>query len=494
MHFRLLCILVLFSTCVRAQISAPYAPFRPMVSYYYSNPFMEEGASSPGVSEVLGFAWTAYGDFPHYELPMIAAPAEGGQVQLLPHFLAHESSHVTEESFSLVSPEARSFELTVNFGAPVGEEWLGNIYRGRVDSIVEMSFLGLTDSVKFISFVDQETDEQFPSLLLSKQYGMISGPYLNDLRLTDRPLELLGFSMETNWGAWNTTSAGVDFLEPFEMAISTLDARYYQEKRTEEVHNGVAGTRVTQRTWRGGDPGCDPVVDATFNPYSIREISYFAPADGGAPTDTIVLPSYQHWLSMPFYPQSSDDDWRVLPLGTVTLDAAGNMRTILPVQDDCYGIGIQLGAVLTPQGSPDLYTVDETTTGPAVYLTSMLPTLEEDEEDGGVWRLIGVEAGNTTCGTTWNFDRLYTSLSSFPDDERVTLSPNPAVGQTMLTVPFDLGSVWLEVYGIGGNLIHKTATTGGDRWLTVSSMPAGTYTVVVSGREGPIARRRLVVR
>ncbi|MEM6769781.1 MAG: hypothetical protein AAF597_04265, partial [Bacteroidota bacterium] len=456
-HLILLCSLSFLCTCVRAQIDAPFAPFRPMVSYNYTNPFHEPAQPDPNVSPVLGFMWTGNEDLSFYRIPTVLAKVED-QLKLIPHFAAHETSAVSETTWELTVAEDNPYQMVINFGAAVNSEWESGPFIGKVDSIVVESFLGMQDSVKYISFADSETGEKFPSLRLSKEYGMIGGPYLNDPRKTMKSIQLMGFSQNTNWGSAGI-DAGEDFLEPFELALSAFGARYYQEKREADVYDGISGTRVTRRTWRAGDPGCDPVLDASVNPYSVRQISYFLPANGSEPLDTVVNPSYQDWLGMSFVPYGPED-WQAFPLGSVVEEESGVLRAVLPRKDECLGPGVQLGNPLAVD--PETGEVHQTDgeQGQVFYQKSMLPAHTPGQSED--WRLVGVESGNgEVCGLTWSFDELYTSLTAFPDDERITIAPNPAIDQTMLSVPFDLGSAWLEVYDGTGRMVRKTVATGG---------------------------------
>lgn len=494
MRLTLLCfLLTVLGTCVRAQNFEDFAPFRPGTSYNYDNPFLEDEPANSSVSPVLGFHWPGFfGLTGEPTINKVAiSSAIPGNVRVIPHFVGSVLEDANDDVWTMYFTERTEppFFFTLDFGADVGEVFMVNeTVRATVDSMVATTFFGLTDDVKYISLLDTVEGVQHPAVQISRNYGMLSGPYFSDLKATTEPLRLVGLSGETNFG--DGMSFGADYLEPVELAFAASEV--YQEETKPELLNGVAGIRIFHRQWTAGNPGCDPVAGASFTPYRVREINYFVAEAGGAPYDSTVVQSYQGWQGIEFTPY--DTDWRALPLGSVYTAEDGTTRVVLPAEDDCLGNGLALGDKLLGDEDVTEMTVDPATAGTAYFRHSLVPAFEPATETHGQRRIVGIDFGDEVCGTVFDFEPLYVSTTDFPDDPLITLAPNPATDRVMITVPFEHGSVRLAVYDAAGRLLRNTSATGGDRWLNVTDLAAGVYTIVVNGAEGPLARRRVVVR
>lgn len=496
MRLPLLCFLVLsLCTCVRAQETADYMPFRPHVNYLFDNPIPAPDWTTvtPLRMPYVGVSGISEGFDPLNEGLNVLLPAgQEGVYTRAPHFAGYLREE-TEPGVMVFHANTTQFEL--HYGASVGSTWAANeALTCTVDKIVVENFLGVTDSVKYIT-TRHSDGTVYPEVKISKHYGLLQGIYFTIPALMENLFTVRSIAHQWDY------AIGEEFAYPSSIASVESNDEYYELLEKPTVENGVEGTRITQRIFRNKFfDRCDPLFGGYELLFRVREVSFFQPADGGENRDSIVSPSRNEYSIIPYIVEGFYEyEWAVPAMGTFIFNEfSGEDNDVViaePSNHDCYGPGLQQSQVLHAAAS-GVYHLSSTVPSvvPELHRSLAWQTERYDEEMQAVARLVGVNTHLVTCGTQFDFDALYTSTSSFPDDPLITLAPNPATDRVMVSVPFEHGSVALEIFDASGRLLRTTSATGGDRWLNVTDYSAGVYTIVLRNDAGPVARRRVVVR
>lgn len=492
MRLILLCCITFFCTSVRAQVDADYTPFRTYTNYVYDNPIAppEWTSVEPLAMPYIGMFGGDYYNGLESGLSVLMPTETEGVYNRVPHFAGLSRS---EDQPGELIMSANDTVFILRFAAQVGDSWMARAdLECHVDSIVVQDFMGVTDSVKYIS-TRHSNGEEFPSILISKEYGLLQGIYFTVPSLMHNAFVVRAFAQEGGY------EIGIPFVYPYTIAEVQSGDEYYELLEVPKTFGGREGKRVTQRIFRNEFFNrCDPLFGGYELLFRVREVSFFQPADGGGNLDTVVsLPRF-HRDVVPFIREGfGEDEWIVSPLGTFNvLPWESNDIVTIPelATHECYGYGIRRSLELISVNDVSYVLREGTIEKPTLY-RGISREEETFEDASGVGaHLVGVNTHRVVCGIQYDFDSFYTSVVDFPDDPLITLAPNPASNRVMLSVPFDHGSVFLEVYDGTGRLVQQTAATGGDRWLNVEDMASGVYSVVFWSREGPVARRRLVVR
>ena len=501
MRLVLLCFLVLFlGTCVRAQTDEDFAPFRPDVQYLYANTdpalALPDG---PLHSPLVGFTYSDGTWQPDNGNYVLRATAQTDVYRKIPHFTGARYAVPEPGELMMYGYDGHVFRL--RYGAAVGESWMATptVYC-TIDSIVSEDFLGTFDRIKFISALDTD-GTAYPTIKISERYGLLQGIYFSEPALMSVAFPVVAIEKYRHF----TLGQAIPTAES--IADVETDGEYYEQAEWAETRNGQSGTRITQRSYRKYDwDRCDPLYGGYELGLRLRQVSYFQPADGSAPQDSIVSPT-RNAFSVISWDRFSGwhNDWIAAPVGTVRFfepfnsELAGSYRVVHFTEDDCYGTGIMASRPLLEidenilQLAPPATYFSEST---AAYFPSLAwPDKNWEGEHEVYARLVGANTQKFTCGTQFDFDHLYSPVATaFPDDPLITLAPNPATERTMISVPFEHGSAFLEVYDAAGRLQRITRPTGGDRWLALNGLKPGVYTVVIRNESGPLAQRRVVVQ
>lgn len=483
----LLLLSLLFPCVLPAQSELDYAPFRIGTYYTFENtlPLPEWANGTTRISPSFEMVWPeTYGLDGWFTGYNIMRPTdEVGQYEHRTSFIGDPSFQSSDQSLQLLGDDD-FFEL--HFSKPIGETWRAyGPLLASVDSIVEETFFGLTDSVKYIGIKDTTNIIPTRSVKISKQYGLLQAVFFANPVDYPEVFPLIGMSYP---------EVGQSAITPNMIGFVFQGDEYYEEEVQPDAQNGTAGERITQRVYRTGLPNCDPILDASFATFLVQEISFFRSGLNGEQSDTIQVPQRWEHLFIDFNPLP--ENWRALPVGTTHRTEEGDLKLVGNATNDCLGVGKRLSYTFQPLPHPNTnYELSAKSLPSEVYYSKVMYGSDVSlGEAAGSRRIVGVRLSDFTCGTQFNFDPLYTSVRNYPDDPRITLSPNPTADFTMLSLPLDLGQVSYRLYAASGKLLSQSERAGGSRNLRMTDFPPGVYTILIDGERGPIARRRLVVR
>ncbi|MEM1358615.1 MAG: T9SS type A sorting domain-containing protein, partial [Bacteroidota bacterium] len=468
-----------------AQSELDYAPFRTGIYYTFENtlPVPEWSTETPLIIPYFEMVWPeTYGIEGWFTGFNIMQPTDiEGQYEYRSSFIGDPSFQSNDQSVQLLGDDG-FFEL--HFSKPLGATWqaYGPLI-ASVDSIVEETFFGLTDSVKYIGIEDPNNSIPTRSIKISKQYGLLQTVFFANPIDYPQVFPLIGMS---------DPEVGQSIVTPYMIGFVFQGDEYYEEEVRPDAQNGTLGERVTQRVYRAGLPNCDPLMDASFATFLVQEISFFRSGLNGEQSDTIRVPQRWEHLFINFNPVP--ENWRALPVGTIHLSEEGALRLVDNAANDCLGVGKRLSHTFQPLPQPSKnYELSTKNLPSETYYPRVIYGSDVNLEEASNREIVGVRPHDFSCGTQFNFDPLYTSVRNFPDDPRITLSPNPTTDFAMLSLPLDLGAISYRLYAASGKLLHQSERAGGSRNLRMTDFPPGIYTVVIDGESGPIARRRLIV-
>ncbi len=212
-HLFILVLIVFTVPALTAQFD--YQLFRPDVQYLYENYSIESSSfrsfQSETDSPIVGMKTD------ERECQDLYRTISSWQCQPGPSFAGYKICQSPDATIMHMG-ERDSFRLETQ--ALLGDSWTAGlmdniVVTGRVTDVDTMSFLGLLDSVKTISFFHSEADTLFSlPVIISKNYGLVSCVRLGARRggLRASPLTLLGMS-EPEVGLQNYTDEEVFDLQ-----------------------------------------------------------------------------------------------------------------------------------------------------------------------------------------------------------------------------------------------------------------------------------------
>lgn len=477
-----------------AQTDADFALFRPGYQYAYSNPFY---AGRPGESEILEMHWEvemAFGPFVgtdeyHRELSVLVPESDGGY-SLKTHFAGNVFTEADDQGWTLRNDED---ELRIDYSATIGSTWqAAPDIEGRVDSVVRESFFDLEDDVKYISFTETSSDKTYRSLRISKRYGMLSGPYLSDLRGTDESLSIVGISEPYGW-MLDEVYHGLPLVSAQAISNSVRGDKVFLRKTTPGTLNGNDELHIEEVIYETHQGNCDPVLGGVGHNVSYTTLNYFYDANTGFTMDSVIRFG-NDFIFVSFFDDNSFSDWRNAMVGTVFLGPDRlNPRVVLRAEDNCMGTGKSLSPLLSQNTSTN-YRFQSDRSLPPQFEHSVWTSMETDLNEYASHEIIGQSNQFGNCGEQLDF--VYgpgVSVREFPDDERIRVFPNPAGDAVQVSIPQEFEEARVTIYDGLGRLVLQSETLG-ERRLNLSELAAGVYTVVVRNAEQPLARRRLVKR
>lgn len=443
--------------------------FRPGVQYLYEKP----GFDGP---EYLGMKLSGIGEEAAYE------SLRGEDIncrELVPSFAG---LRVRQEP-GLTSLLFYSDSLHLRPGAQIGETWMANdTTLAIIDSLVEETFLEVTDSIKYISFKHSMTDEAIGTpIKISKNYGLIEATYFYDLASTE-VLPLVGLSNPVVGLQAPSFRSLTDFTpgdEYHTRIINTLDTGgifpYYQAVETQATVLDVE---------RIGDSLA--IVQIMKN-----ELTYAGIPPSPNLTDSVYRENRRETIVYDLREQP----WLGGQAGQLIPGLYGDQNLLQVVPGNCLGMFL----LLDLHGGPN----DDGCYGWAsglighngLYRNQVAGPFEQSVEGSHVINRL-LYFNNATCsdGTPLNFNGLIDGVNDFHLDERIRLYPNPSDGHIHLEIPADLGAVSLSVFSITGQRLLKVGPRVGNRSIAIESFPAGMYTIVFHNATGAVGRKLVVKR
>jgi hypothetical protein len=371
-----------------------------------------------------------------------------------------------------------------------GQNWLAmtqpEIIYGRVEQVVVESFLGLTDSVKYIAFYRENTAGQLIPLYeevpfrISRNYGLISGVFLHWLGLETGSIELLGMS-EPAVGLQNPSRESI-----FQLVVG--DVLHLKKKETEFTPETFRHIHTEDRAILTGIDWNESNTILTYTFAAVRKRYFEGP---GAGTDTLY--------SEEVYAQEIDwEELRYLDVqpGAVyqDTDLPESLRVLALLPDafcEQTGKRLQYPVLQSPDScyTPWL----DVFAGPIFY----------DQLAGPYFNFVGLN-GFQVC------DLRYANLSngfscgdpfdimvnvSTPELLEFELYPNPATDYVQLSWDsFSASTLAVDLYDSMGRFLFKRFVVNNGDKIDVSGLPAGVYVLNCTTVEGRSGLRKLVVK
>lgn len=480
----------LFSMALHAQ--APYQLFRPGVQYLYEFPEADFTESQyVGIKVEAGACTPTYSGFQRNILE---------DCQGLGHAFIGAKVCQTDSTARLYFTDVGDTTyLEIRTLAPVNQPWPANIpgpgenqIWGEVKQLQEDSFLGLTDSVKYIYFftinnTGGETLLPAPNrpLKVSRQYGLVGAFWLHDFPI--------GYFFNTNSGV--LTIAG--------MSNPQLGI---QDTRLDEVFNLQMGDELHIYTKQ--------TVPANQGYYF--EYTYLKATITGVSVNAITQVLQYQYMG----PQLITRDGPQAPAEDTLYDpmTEGVWEYYLP---DLEFLNQQPGSVFVQSDFVGTISVrnSELCDRTAKYVAY---PLEDFNQDGCLGQLLdGSESasyidglggpyynsfgfagerkrllqyyrkGADMCGTPFDFSSV-TSVSA-PTAIDVTLGPNPTSGPVTIHLPIG-SSFELALFDAYGRKIKAQNDAGGTVFWDLTGMPAGVYYLRVAQHGRQVGRYTLQLR
>jgi hypothetical protein len=441
--------------------------FRPGVQYLY------EPTEGEDWLQHLGMKLTGNGEEAAYES---YRGYFSGCPQQVPSFAG---VRVRQEP-ALTSLLFYSDSLHLRSAAQIGESWMANdTTLATVDSIVMESFLGLTDSVKYISFSHQTTGTPIgTSIRIGKDYGLLTGTFFYDLGAAI-PLELVGTSIEAtglqvpNFETLTAFEPGDEFHVKYIETMDSGSVVYYLHREvqyTVKERYVFAGNKVRIELWT--------------NELSWR-IGSTMPPDSTYRERRLTTMDFD-LATMPYL------DYQPGQLYEEPVFGFGLIKLVPPDESNCFGASVYL----EPFGRSDdgcIYPAPFHTFGN--FINGLAgPYYQFVEGSHVIQSLRYADNANGICGTPIDFNGLVDGVNDFQLDERIRLYPNPSDGHVNLEVPADLGPVSLTIFSITGQQVLSFAPASSNRAISLGPLPAGMYTIVFHNAVGAVGRRRVVKR
>ena len=369
---------------------------------------------------------------------------------------------------------------------PIGGSWTAGLVHntmvtGRVTRIDTMSFLGLLDTVKTISFYQQETDSLVGQpVLISKQYGLVSTARFNGTPNTfpGGPLKLLGMSSPAV-GLQNYTDEEVfdvhpgDVFHTYETSIFSPPSYLLAEvtnvdRREDRVIIDYSGQRISLTTiFRDGE-----IIDTATIADVSSSWSYYQP--------TLEALRRQPGEAFPSRPGGDDFYYSAQMFPADLCGLAGKRRSVdmaRTTPGECFFNNEAL------DGAPSFF---------------FYPGLGRDF--GEMWSNVGGELTmqyvNTSaleCGEPVEYEDIISNLlANTPGVSAFTVYPNPAENEVNLSVNAP-GVFQLSIQDQSGRSILSVGDVTGDQTIPTANLPAGIYHLLLVQEGVPVGRRRLVI-
>jgi hypothetical protein len=479
-------LLALMSQLVLAQDA--YRLFRPDVQYLYANPAEETSYTSSVLGMRLGSQNCETTYTSAQVSPFAAFPEEC--IQRVSAFIGSQVCHNEQTTELTITIAGIPQVLTIMQRANPGQNWLAmtqpeTIY-GRVEDVTVESFLGLTDSVKYIALYRENTAGQFIPLYeevpirISRNYGLISGVFLHWLGLETGSIELLGMS-DPPVGLQNPTREHLFQLTVGDVLhLKKVDTEFTPES-FQQVHTEDQMI-VTDVAWNAGNT----ILTYTFE--SDRKRYFEGP---GASTDTLyseeVFVQEIDWEELRYLEQQP---------GAIVIDPdlPSSIRVLALLPDafcEQTGKRLQYPVLQSPDScfTPWLDVFE----GPVYY----------DQLAGPYFNFVGL-SGFQVC------DLRYVNLSNgfscgdpfdvmvnvrIPELLEFKLFPNPASDYVQLSWnPFATPTLTVDLYDNTGRCLGRNLVVSNGERLQLTGFSKGVYALKCTTIDGSEYLEKLVVK
>lgn len=476
------------------QPSSDYRFFRPNVQYIYENPTVTDN-NKDYISPLLGMLgdYKAGGDTMARAYESVAQPIPDfipeGCFEREPSFAG---TSFTEAGGQTVLTFSDSTSLLILRTAITGDTWTAAPgVTGRIISIAENTFLGLTDSVKTIRFTTDTVGVPINvDIEVSRTYGLVVGTYFHDLTHRGIPLPLVGLS-SPEVGVQNPSAADVANIPAgTRMAIQRL--------RSDSRQNGDYFDIYIQQDITTTGQYFDSARQRFVVPYIMNQLTYLNDPTGVRPNfDSLLETGLRDTFSIPFNSTLFNHEGRITQPGQLVPSIHGThlLAPVLLVEDET-GFGKFQGELLESWSTPGCYiTSQERSTTGRFYAGVGGPYRTESMFQRNGNDVLGVMNDESSFGTFFDFsDVIINGVNDFHPDNRIRLYPNPTSDRITLEIPADLGRASLRIYGADGGLLRTTAAVTGNRSVSIERLTPGIYTVMVVNESGWVGRRRVIVR
>ncbi len=453
-----------------------YLLFRTNVQYLYRFPEALAESDSP----IVGMKLSADSCAQTYMSLRMADAAHGNASGCIPIMPSFAGARVCQEEGAIRLSLQSDSIFIIQHRLPLGHSWqagrcptTGALIWGRVEAVQEDTFLGLTDSVKYIVFYRLDANGQvqyLPApnrpLRISKHHGLVGGPWLRDLCEYDHSLELLGMSQP---------AAGLQnpVLEDF------FDLAPGDELHTEE--QGVQGSRLRHVH------SILKLQTATFHTggYAVRmqfkrqRMQFFSSWWGDSFQDTTYF-SESDFVQE--FTASSLAFLNAQP-GSIFPDSSYGNSAISVVMLGAFGTcGAYQKFLSAPfwMSTPQCVSMLTDAAQGGSFVTSLAGPYIDIITLGGpvVRRLRFYRKGSLTCGAPFTFP---TAVQE-PTLSGLSAYPNPFDQSLELTVP---AKAVVRLYDLTGRLLGSFRCPEGHCTLALPEhLPAGIYMIQVQTAQG----------
>ena len=371
--------------------------------------------------------------------------------------------------------------------ASIGDSWTAGLIdtivaNGRVTQIDTMSFLGLIDTVKTISFFHPETDTLLGSpVIISKNYGLITCARFGKVNRFgfNEPLTLLGMS-SPSVGLQNYTDeevfaveAGDVFhtFENYEGRQTRLAAEVTSvERDVEEIGHikiNYTGQKIIPTTIIRDGETIDTAIleDITSSwEYSRLIVEMLRRQPGEA---------YQSYEGI----GSSYTVAQMFPANLCGL--AGKRESVdmsFAFDRDCYFNSEAFDGTPSfffyPGLGSDFGRISSATFGERILIYAKTSTLE--------------------CGEPYDYEGIVTSLRATTEEIDFIAYPNPVVDELQVTINAP-GRFNLYVMDQLGRRVISISEATTQTVISTENLAAGIYFLILESRSGVVGRKKLVI-
>ncbi|MEZ4987760.1 MAG: T9SS type A sorting domain-containing protein [Saprospiraceae bacterium] len=468
-----------------------YQLFRQGVQYIY-----ESTIDAPTNSRFLGVKVADETCTTLYEgLHHLVEPDSGLLcAQRKPSFAGSEVCHYPDSTLINIGTADQPVIFTLLQTSLLGSQWfLGEwlidgemtALMARIDTVQEKTFLGITDSVKYIGLYRQLPNGNLapanPSatpIAVSKQYGLISTPYLPALLEDGDVLTLAGISNPTagiqdvsREACFNQQIGDELHVQKLNTVLSTSSYKHVHTtehlvltKQWWNIDHTVLYQEfeVMRKIWEDGP-------DATSDTLFQTEIK-----------DTLVHQyTMLDWLdqqpsSILFEP---GDVYSAIDLNTTTLCEITSKYYRYPVYDAGVECALELidasqgVAYANRAGGPYYNHV-----GLGGYFVRELKFLKLND--------------GTVCGTP--LDITVNDTAPLPENSFLHVWPNPAREKLYLSTADGVGWQQVKLYPITGQSLQLMPAVAHDGSVDISQLPVGMYSLLATDVKGNIHQARFV--
>jgi hypothetical protein len=458
-----------------------YQLFRPDVQYLYENYKVQPEnfiwLQSETASPIVGMKTDAR------ECQELYQSLSNNGCRLGPSFAGYEICQ--SPGFTIMFMGEDQY-LRLETQQPIGGSWTvglvnDSLVTGRVTTIDTMSFLGLLDTVKTISFYHQETGLLVGQpVLISKQYGLVAAARFNGTLNTfpGGSLKLLGMSSPAV-GLQNYTDDEVFDIQPgdvfhtYETSIFSPPAYLLAEvtnvdRREDRVIVDYTGQRITLTTiFRD-----EEIIDTA----TLTDVSF------SWTYNQLILEALrrQPGEAFPSSPNSDEVYYAAQMFPADMCGLAGKRRSVdmfRTTPDECFFNSEAL------DGAPSFF---------------FYPGLGRDF--GKMWsNTVGeltmqyVNTSTLECGEPIEYEDIISSfLTDTPGIEAFRMYPNPAGNEFNLSVNAP-GIFQVSIFDQSGRNMLSVDEITGDQVITTARLPAGAYHLLLMQEGVPVGRKRLII-